>query len=385
MPRSRIGHESRSTTTVLVAAVSILAASCSGDFYDPPGLRADVEAGDVLRSEPIALQEGVDGTAQRVLYVSTDIEGEPIAVSGVIVRPTGDPPEGGFPVVSWAHGTTGVADQCAPSHTEPFALDGMAEIVNNGYVLAATDYEGLGTPGIHPYLVGESEARGVLDIARAARQEAGGGNKVVVWGHSQGGHAALFAHQIAGDYADDLEVLGVVATAPPAGLAQFLQQGVNDQDFLAFSAQAYGSWAQVYPEADPATIATGEALRSGGKALEECTVSIASYIGSADVKPSDVFKADPADTAPWPELTEENTPVGDERGIPLFVAHGGSDQLVPMEGTVAFVQASCSAGEAVEFVTEPEWDHNAAFHAPMPQYLQWMSDRVADAEPPSTC
>lgn len=381
---SWIRHQSRAIVVTAIC-VAVLATSCSGNFYDPPDLGADVQPGDVLRSEAITLEEGVNGTASRVLYVSTDIEGRPVVVSGVIVRPSGDPPEGGFPVVSWAHGTTGVADQCAPSQVEPFTLDGMAEIVNRGNVLVATDYEGLGTPGVHPYLVGESEAHGVLDIARAARQEAQGSNEVLVWGHSQGGHAALFAHQIAGEYADDLDVLGVVSTAPPAGVAQFLQQGVDDQDFLAFTAQTYGSWAEVYPEADPATIATSEALAGGGKALEECTLSIASYIGAADIEPADVFKANPADTPPWPELTEQNTPVGDQRGIPLFVAHGGSDQLVPMEGTRTYVQASCAAGEAVEFVTRGDWDHNAAFHSPMPQYLQWMQDRIENKEAPTTC
>ena len=93
-------------------------------------------------------------------------------MSGVVVAPTDAAPAGGRPVISWAHGTHGIADQCAPSRTADMVsrLPSIGKLVSQGYVVVATDYEGLGTPGTHPYLVGESEAHGVLDIVKAAQQ-----------------------------------------------------------------------------------------------------------------------------------------------------------------------------------------------------------------------
>ena len=110
-------------------------------------------------------------------------------------------------MVTWAHGAVGLADVCAPSKQPdiasgtsgagigyPRALIPMLQtFLDAGYVVAATDYEGLGTPGLHPFLVGESEGRSVLDAARAARglKAAAAANKALVFGHSQGGHCGV--------------------------------------------------------------------------------------------------------------------------------------------------------------------------------------------------
>ena len=126
-------------------------------------------------------------------------------------------------VVAWAHGTTGVARQCAPS-LYPAALrwiPGLANAIGRGYVVAATDYPGLGTVGVHPYLIGESEGRAVLDSVRAARHldGAGANEHFAVWGHSQGGHAVLFAGALAPRYAPELRLAGVAAAAASAATA----------------------------------------------------------------------------------------------------------------------------------------------------------------------
>ena len=168
-----------------------------GAFYRPPAELPDGPAGTIIRQEDV---DGVpaDRRAWRVLYTSTAPDGSPIAVSGVVVAPSGEPPAGGWPVVAWAHGTTGVASRCAPSletgagtHLVP-ELDAL---LAGGTVVAITDYAGLGTPGPHPYLVGESEGRAVLDSIHAARALLGSeaATTAAVFGHSQGGHAAVFA------------------------------------------------------------------------------------------------------------------------------------------------------------------------------------------------
>ena len=165
-----------------------------------------------------------------VLYKSTSLSGAAIAVSGSVWIPKGTAPAGGWKVISWAHGTTGAADVCAPSKSTgaadsvvPLAYNTgtLNELLKAGYAVAATDYEGLGTPGFHPYLLGHSEGRGVIDIVAAARQlpSSNLSSKWVASGHSQGGHAASYAAADAAAWtasgADtSLSLKGLAAFAP---------------------------------------------------------------------------------------------------------------------------------------------------------------------------
>ena len=133
------------------------------------------------------------------------MNGEPIAVSGAVIFPDTATPRIKRDVVAWAHPTTGVAEKCAPTLLPDLSgtIAGIDEMLARGFVIAATDYAGLGGEGMHPYLVGVSEARAVLDSVRAARQlpDAAAGKRFAVWGHSQGGHAALFTGEQAAEYA----------------------------------------------------------------------------------------------------------------------------------------------------------------------------------------
>ncbi|MDP8988286.1 MAG: lipase, partial [Actinomycetota bacterium] len=125
----------------------------------PPG----GEPGDLVALAARSTPEVPAGArAWDLLYLSEGGDGRSAAVGGVVYAPGGPPPDEGRPVLSWAHGTVGLADHCAPSRAGVFVPD-LAELVHAGYVVAATDYEGLGTPGPHPYLVGASAGRSVLD------------------------------------------------------------------------------------------------------------------------------------------------------------------------------------------------------------------------------
>ncbi|MDH4282010.1 MAG: hypothetical protein OEV36_05120, partial [Myxococcales bacterium] len=152
-------------------------------FYIPPDPLPSEVPGTLIRAGAIA-PLAPDSNAWRVLYVSQAVDGTPIAVSGLVAAPVGAAPEQGRDVVTWAHGTKGIPDRCAPSRGYRSGFhdfyDIAPELVAAGYVGVMSDYEGLGTPGVHPYLVGPSEGRGVLDIVRAAQQidEAGAGSRV---------------------------------------------------------------------------------------------------------------------------------------------------------------------------------------------------------------
>ena len=170
-----------------------------------------------------------------VLYTSKSPSGKTVAVSGSVSIPKGKAPKGGWPIISYGHGTTGIADKCAPSRNKAGSVaDGyisytdpiMNQWLRAGYAVARTDYQGLGTKGDHPFLVGKASGRGVLDIVRASRQLGYKiSNKYLIAGHSQGGHAALFAAGQASKWTPELKLRGTVAYAPASHFktqAQFL-------------------------------------------------------------------------------------------------------------------------------------------------------------------
>lgn len=211
------------------------------DFYYPTADKLPGEAGEViwhrtLPSDHRAVVKPLESDAkpwhhELILYRSRDVRGNPIGVSGMIALPNTEMPAGGYPVISWAHGTVGCADRCAPSRDEePLSQPHNAyvhrllrEFLKLGWAVVMTDYEGLGTAGTHPYLLGESEARGILDIVLAARQLYPGkiATRFQIVGHSQGGQAALFGAHHARDWTD-LELRGVAAVAPASAIGTLL-------------------------------------------------------------------------------------------------------------------------------------------------------------------
>ena len=164
-------------------------------FYTPPSPLPEGNPGDIIRSEPLGIDiPGAHGL--RILYLTEQADGTRRAASGMVFYPDTPVPAGGRPMVAWAHPTVGMDRQYAPSRTENPVSDmtWLKEMIARGWVVTATDYAGLGTPGVQHYLVGRDEARDVLNSVRAARlvEAAGANSTYAVWGHSQGGHAALF-------------------------------------------------------------------------------------------------------------------------------------------------------------------------------------------------
>ncbi|MFP5255906.1 MAG: alpha/beta fold hydrolase [Acidimicrobiia bacterium] len=342
----------------------------------PPG-----EPGDPIAVQPIEAE--LDATVWRVLHHSRSLEGHDIAVSGIIAVPDGDAPDGGRPVVSWAHGTTGIADECAPSRTME-QLIAAAPFLERGMAVVATDYEGLGTPGRHPYLVGESQGRGVLDVVRAARalgSPVGAGERVVLWGHSQGGHAVLFANQIAAGWAPELEVVGTVAGAPPSQMP-LIAEALTDGPMGFFLAMVVAGWSAAYPDLAPEEVLTPEGLVRLDEVDRGCLGHVAQAWGAPSAEPL-VREGEPP--RPWSERFLDNDP-GHVRGAsPVLIVHGGQDQIVPAVTSQLLVDTMCEVGQPVQRLLVDDADHVSVVGQSLDEVLDWIEARLAGQPAASDC
>jgi alpha-beta hydrolase superfamily lysophospholipase len=287
-------------------------------------------------------------------------------------------------VVSWAHGTVGVADACAPSRTGD-QVPGLAELLGAGYVVAATDYEGLGTPGTHPYLVGDSEGRSVLDAARAAArvEGAGAGDQVVVAGHSQGGHAVLFAGMLADDYAPELDLLGVVASAPAAELTTLLRSAVPISLAFGLVASAIYAYDQTYDELVLEDVLTPAAIERIGVVEEVCLQGVTDAF--SDQLTSAWLVDNPLDVEPWAARVAENEPGSAEIAAPVLVVQGTTDFVVFVSSTDTAVGRLCDGGNTVDYRRYAGAGHGEVLVEAGPEILAWVGDRFAGATAASTC
>lgn len=364
-------------------------------FYDAPDAPPD-EPGSLLRAEPFTRQIPDGASAWRILYTTTLDEGEPTVASGLVVVPDGVGTDGGAPppVVAWAHGTTGFARGCAPSVLdEPFesgAFFLLDDVLARGWALVATDYAGLGTPGPHPYLVGQGEARSVLDAVRAARAlgDATLGEQTVVWGHSQGGHAALWTGAVAPVYAPDVPLAGVAALAPASDLTAMVSHLENVPGGSVFASYVVAAYDAAYPDADAI-----EAVRPGARLVvhemaSRCLSEPGALVSVAEALSMDqpLWTTDPTDGALGERLAE-NVPTGAVEA-PLLVAQGASDPLVLPSTQDAYVGERCAAGQPVDYRTYEGRDHVSLVQADSPlapDLVRWTEARLAGEPPTPTC
>ncbi|MFN8025549.1 MAG: lipase family protein [Acidimicrobiia bacterium] len=354
-------------------------------FYKAPTPLPPGEPGDIIWAAPYQAVPGAK--AWKVLYHSRSLAGDDIAVSGVIVVPDGKAPAGGRPVISWAHGTHGIADNCAPSRVNDWVprMPAIKSLVEQGYVVAATDYEGLGTPGTHPYLVGESEARGTLDVVRAARNLPGSdaSAQTVVWGHSQGGQASLFAGEIAPTYAPELDLRGIVAGAPVTDVAAMFPAASTIPATLGFVVMGLQGIQAAFPDADAQDVLTPQAIAKADKIVNsKCYEDV---LAAFNQPVSEVIGANPADVAPFPELFARDTTGNVATAAPQFVYQGKSDDVVYKVFTDAYVKKVCGMGNTVEYTTFGGKDHYEENDAAEAQILDWIRGRLAGDAAPSSC
>jgi len=405
----RTGIMSDMRRKILIAVAAVLALLVTGGlifwnslqppgitpFYTPPLAIGD-EPGALLNSEEIEFPAESDVSGARlwrILYTSSNVDGDVIATSGLIAAPDGDAPAGGFPVVVVAHGTVGIEQGCAPS-VAPFAeVDEenttydflVGQYVSAGYAVVMADFQGLGVAGDNSYLVGEIEGRNVLDSARALAEfdDIDTSPRLLVAGQSQGGQAALWAAQLAPEYAPELDVIGVVAQAPATNLEQMFL-GIYDAGkqggIVSLPVMAADAYAKNYH------IEISELLTDRGRGSLANIIGklclFPAILGTKLATPQDLIQPDGLETlGPY---IERNKP-GTDFAMPIFLAQGDVDVIVQPTITGGYADELCEAGQDLTFVTYPGVGHFDVIGASNDDVLDWMTAVAAGEPPASTC
>jgi pimeloyl-ACP methyl ester carboxylesterase len=361
-------------------------------FYQLPRGAPIGPPGSILRKE--AVPAAFPGArVWRVLYASTDQEDRPIAVSGIVVVPDHRAPPGGRPVVAWAHGTSGVAPSCAPSLETDAGVGNiplLRPLVDDDDIVVATDYPGLGPPGPHPYLDGASEGRSVLDSIRAADDLLGVRSPppAVIMGHSQGGHAALFAAELAASYAPELDIVGVAPMSPPTDLGDLMHRDIGEAAGVVLTAYAITSWSQVYPHAAVDSIVNGSARAAVAQVSQGCVENTAQ--GVVDLPEvllleHDFLSRNPTTAPGWGPLFGLNDPSTGHLGFPMLVSQGLADTLVRPDTTIAYVHAACANGNTIQLDTYQNVGHFDVRTIAPPFMLSWIEARLAGEPVPAGC
>src|SRR3954452_11100093 len=324
-------------------------------FYTPPAPLPGAAHGDLIWARKLTGAAVAPGAASTslVLYRSTGVDGKAAAVSGIVQVPKGKAPKKGWPVITYAHGTTGIADQCAPSRdtasNPDHLLNAYAYPVLNawlkaGYAVVRTDYEGLGTPGVHPYLNGRSEGRSVLDMATAARRlETRLGKRVVIAGHSQGGQAALFAARLAPSYGAGLQVRGTLAYAPVSHLSEQLPIARSLKDpnpgISSFAAMIARGLDVSRPSLNVASLLGPKAAPLYPQTEDRCLLELRGQDSFGALAPAEIFRDDADFSALAASLDAEDDAENLLIRTPVRIEQGSADTTVFPSFTDQLAQA----------------------------------------------
>ncbi len=358
-------------------------------------------AGDVLRTEPLEIAAGV--RSWRVWYRSVDVAGNPAVTTGIVVAPATVPAGTTLPVVAFGHPTTGLADACAPSlalagrsptpdQASVLLIRALAPLAaSRNWVLTMSDYEGLGTPGVHPFLVADSAGRSVLDSVRAAARLEGtgatAGSPVVLWGYSQGGGAAISAAELAPAYAPELRLVGVAAGAPASELALLAGDilATTDGDRRAYLFLTAAGFAAARPDLDLDAIFTDAGLDLVQRATVECASAFGRVVRAAGPT-NELVEVDPTTVPAFAAALEENTPGRRPVGVPVFIAQGDADTLVVPAATERLQARLCAQGaRQVDRQVYPGGSHGSTAILSLTDTTTWVADRLAGTPAPSDC
>ncbi|WP_414155577.1 lipase family protein [Pseudomonas sp. BNK-43-a] len=344
--------------------------------------------GKLLRSEPLeqTLSLPNAASAQRILYSSLDgRDGKtPVVVSGALFIPKGKAPAGGWPVLSWGHGTVGVADICAPSWAGRSYRDVqyLDRWLKEGFAIVATDYQGLGVPGGHPLLNNRTAAYGILDAARAVVHGVPGlADKVLIVGQSQGGAGAFAAGAYAATYAPELGVRGSIGTGViyTVGSKNVGERDNNKVDpSLAYGFYTLLAAQQYDPSIDPRDHYTDKALPLFEQARSSCLSSLVSDVVGTGLTTANSKKDYQGDKLkPW--LAQVSYPTL-KLAQPIFIGTGAEDQTPTAASQAKLMQDACDAGSIVEGHLYKGLGHSETVNASLKDSIPF-AHKVINGEP----
>lgn len=427
---------SRLSVIAISAALGIFSTAVYADPPMPPfyasvmKMAPEGKLGQVISKEKIATS--IKGAqAWKIAYISSDVAGRKTIATGTIIAPVGPSPKEGRPILAWAHGTTGSAQNCGPSQiidptaalNEYFLMGGNSwtdygipngqEFINQGYVVVATDYQGLGGGGKHQYAVAQTNGRDVINSARAASsmKEVGAGKKTVVYGWSQGGGATIAAaslpdyQALQGTAADNLQYLGFVALAPedvaamlpnvPADEAgaKKLMNGftqANVPNVFLFAHYMMGLWGTqaAFPDLKLSDVLTDEGVKVVDKlSRNKCMHVLAdtfNYAYGDNYKT--LLKPEPSNSLAWVKAFVDGSVKPVKPTAPVVIYWGTKDTAVPPIMHELYQKQMCGMGANVGRIQLPgEQTHFTTPGVSAPMYLDWVKDRIAGKQLANGC
>lgn len=318
-------------------------------------------------------------SGQRLTYVTRDQNNRMALSTGVFYVPKGSAPRGGWRIFSWAHGTTGIADECAPSRTRKGndVDTAIIDALKAGYAVTATDYAGLGAAGETEYLGGRAAAHSVIDMIRAARsRDSALGTDWTSVGHSQGGHAALFAGHEAPTYAPELRLREIVALAPASGI-----EGVLTKSFTphvpslgpinvvsALYLYILSGLDHARPDLHVTDHLTADGKRYLDLARSKCNDKVSAALRS--VSPGSLLDSSLGDERFTSALADyTRVPTGGYT-VPIRIDHGVLDPVVPFPLTLTLVRSMQDSGTNVDLHTHIRADHTEVVAQSLPEVMR---------------
>ncbi|QIS09542.1 lipase [Nocardia arthritidis] len=370
-------------TVLALAAAGLLAGPLTATAAAEPAGQAP---GTVVRDEALPADLWIAGTgsARRLTYWTQTSDGRPALSTGAIFVPAGTPPAGGWPVVSWEHGTVGVADECAPSVAGRSGRDMayLATWMKQGYAVVATDYIGLGTPGVHTYLDGRAEAHAGIDMVRAARAvEPALAAKWVAIGQSQGGGAAVFTASLATKYAPELDYRGAVATGPASNVVEAAMligprtPPIPSAHITAYATYVMNGLQASRPDFDLDSYLTPVGRELVTAAQTECFTTLADRIGGVTVNQLFSRPLSEGDFATVAHSVMDVPLTGYDR--PLFIGQGTNDTDVLAPLTTKLVADLTANGVRPEVHFYPGLDHSATVAGSLPDSVPFVARAFA--------
>ncbi len=335
-------------------------------------------------------------TVERIMYRSTDSQGQPTAVTGTVLVPVGAwHGEGERPLVSYAVGTQGLGDQCAPSRQlaagqeyEGIFIKGL---LNRGYAVVVTDYEGLGTEGVHTYMNRASQGHAVLDAARAAQQLGMAGlpanGPIAIAGYSQGGGASGSAAELAPTYAPELDLKGAYLGAPPSDLLS-VGRNLDGSLYTGFLLYAFSGMAAGY-DLDPSMYLNEQGRATLAANQQTCTIAgITDYafLNTATLTTSGERFSTIAQSEPFRSVLQDQL-LADGRTptVPVLLSQSLLDDVIPYAQARDVAERWCDQGATVALESTVGPTHVGGYVAAFPRAFAFLENRFAGHQPVSSC